>query len=146
MHLPPTSIWHKGLKCKWQLNPATQLGRKLRKFTQLKRNKRFDNFIMLVWVQESPFHIAAGSLPVQEAWGSQDSLYRGQIHKFLQCCREPYQQISLVITIQKKYCLTYLRRTISYLLKERSKVNFLALGVKQVKWSNFAGNGLKMFI
>ena len=47
------------------------LGRKLRKFTQLKRNKRFDNFIMLVWVQGSPFHIAAGSQPVQEAWGSQ---------------------------------------------------------------------------
>ena len=58
------------------------LGRKLRTFTQLRRNKRFDNFIMLVWVQGSPFHIAAGSHPVQEAWGSQDSLYRGQIQKF----------------------------------------------------------------
>ena len=77
-------------------------GRTLRKFTQLKRNKRFDNFIMLVWVQGSPFHIAAGSHPVQEAWGSQDSLYRGQIQKLLQCCRESYQQIPLVITIQKK--------------------------------------------
>ena len=62
------------------------LGRKLRKFTQLKRNKRFDNFIMLVWVQGSPFHIAAGSYPVQEAWGSQDSSKRGQIVKLLQCC------------------------------------------------------------
>ena len=31
--------------------------------------------------------------------GSQDSLYRGQIQKLLQCCREPYQQIPLVITI-----------------------------------------------
>ena len=58
------------------------LGRTLPKFTQLKRNKRFDNFIMLVWVQGSPFHIAAGSHPVQEAWGSQDSLYRG---KFKSC-------------------------------------------------------------
>ena len=29
---------------------------------------------MLVWVQGSPFHIAAGSHPVQEAWGSQDSM------------------------------------------------------------------------
>ena len=45
------------------------IGRTLPKFTQLKRNKRFDNFIMLVWVQGSPFHIAAGSHPVQEAWG-----------------------------------------------------------------------------
>ena len=89
------------------------IDRKLRTFTQLKRNKRFDNFIMLVWVQGSPFHIAAGSHPVQEAWGSQDSLYRGQIQKLLQCCREPYQQIPLVITIQKKYSLTYLRRTVS---------------------------------
>ena len=50
------------------------LGQTLRKFTQLKRNKRFDNFIMLVWVQGSPIHLAAGSHPVQEAWGSQDSL------------------------------------------------------------------------
>ena len=74
----------------------------LHKFTQLKRNKRFDNFIMLVWVQESPFHIAAGSHPVQEASGSQDSLYRGQIQKLLQCCQKPFQQIPLVITIQKK--------------------------------------------
>ena len=62
---------------------------------------------MLVWIQGSLFHIAAGSHSVQEAWGSQDSLYRGQIQKLLQCCREPYQQISLVITIQKKYSLTY---------------------------------------
>ena len=31
------------------------IGRTLPKFTQLKRNKRFDNFIMLVWVQSSPF-------------------------------------------------------------------------------------------
>ena len=55
------------------------IGRKLRKFTQLKRNKRFDNFIKLVWVQGSPFHIDAVSHPVQKAWGSQDSLYRDQI-------------------------------------------------------------------
>ena len=92
---------------------SDQIGRTLRKFTQLKRNKRFDYFIMLVWVQGSLLHIAAGSHPVQEVWGSQDSLYRGQIHKLLQCCREPYQQIPLVITIQKKYSLTYLRRTVS---------------------------------
>ena len=56
--------------------------------------------------------------------GSQDSLYRGQIQKLLQCCREPYQQIPLVITIQRKYSLTHLRRTVSWLLKERSKSNF----------------------
>ena len=73
------------------------IGQKLQRFTQLKRNKRFDNFIMLVWVQGSPFHIAARSHPVQEAWGSQDSLYRGQIQKFLQCCQKPYHQIPLVI-------------------------------------------------
>ena len=88
------------------------IGRTLQKFTQLKRNKRFDNIIMLVWVLGSPFHIAAESHPVEEVWGSQDSLYRGQIQKLLQFCREPYQQIPLVITIQKKYSLTYLRRTV----------------------------------
>ena len=90
----------------WMLPKYTQLKR-------LKRNKRFDNFIMLVWIQGSQFRVAAGSHPVQEAWGSQGSLYRGQIQKLLQCCREPYQQIPLVITIQKKYYLTYLQRAIS---------------------------------
>ena len=55
------------------------IGQTLPKITQLKRNKRFDNLIMLVCVQGSPFHIAARSHPVQEAWGSQDSMYRGQI-------------------------------------------------------------------
>ena len=73
----------------------------LRTFTQLKRNKRFDNFIMLVWVQGLPLHIAAESHPVQEAWGSQDSLYMGQIQKLLQCYQKPNQRIPLVITIQK---------------------------------------------
>ena len=43
------------------------LGQMLAKFNQLKRNKRF-NFILLVWVQGSLFHIAAGSHPVQKAW------------------------------------------------------------------------------
>ena len=52
------------------------IARMLAKFTQLKRNKRFDNFIMLVGVQGS-LHIAAGSHPVQKAWGSQGSLYIG---------------------------------------------------------------------
>ena len=42
------------------------IGRMLRMFTQLKRNKRFDNFIMLVWVQGSPYHIVTWSHPVQE--------------------------------------------------------------------------------
>ena len=90
------------------------IGRTLAKFTHLKRNKRFDNFIMLVGVQGSLFHIAAGSHPDgTESVGSQDSLYRGQIQKLLQCCQKPYQQIPLIITIQKKYSLTYLRRTVS---------------------------------
>ena len=87
------------------------IGQKLRKGTKVysaQKKQRFDNFIMLVWVQGSPFHIAAGAHPVQEAWGSQDSLYRGQIQKLLQCCQELYHQIPLVITIQKKYSLTYL--------------------------------------
>ena len=80
------------------------IGRTLARFTQLKRNKRFDNYIMLVWVQESLYHIAAGSHPVQEAWGSQDSLYRGQIQKLLQCCRSRtiLTDSSCYIVIQKK--------------------------------------------
>ena len=49
------------------------LDRTLGKFTQLKRNKRFDNFIMFVGVQGLLFHIAAGSHPVQKACRSQDA-------------------------------------------------------------------------
>ena len=83
----------------------TVIGRMLGKFTQLKRNNRYVNLCWnLVGIQGSLFHIAAGS---------QDSLYRGQIQKLLQCCQDPYQQIPVVITIQKKYSLIYLRRTIS---------------------------------
>ena len=67
-------------------NSEKSIGRTIPKFTQLERNKRFDNFIMLVWVQGSPFTIGAGSHPVQEAWASQDNLYMGQIEKWLQCC------------------------------------------------------------
>ena len=92
---------------------------------------------MLVWVQGSPFHIAAGTHSVQEAWGSQDSLYRGQIQKLLQCCREPYHQIPLVITIQKEYSLTYLSIYDLYrfvVIEGKIKVQiFGSTGVKQVK-------------
>ena len=72
--------------------------------------------ISLCWVQGSPFHIAARSYPVQEAWGHK-IVRTGKIQKLLQCCQNflalPYQQIPLVKTIQKKYSLTYLWRTIS---------------------------------
>ena len=89
---------------------------------------------MLIWIQGSLCHIAAGSHPVQEAWGSQDSLYRGQIQKLRQCCQKPYQQIRLV---QKKYSLTYLRRTFR---SSRSEVkSFGSTGVKQVKMPQFCG-------
>ena len=37
---------------------------------------------MLVWVQGSPFHIAAGSHPVEEAWGHK-IVYTGA--KFKSC-------------------------------------------------------------
>ena len=57
----------------------THIAGTLGKFTQLKRNKRFDNFIMLVGAQGSLFHIAADSHPVRKARRTQDSLYRGQI-------------------------------------------------------------------
>ena len=46
---------------------------------------------MLVCDQGSIFHIVAGSHPVQELWGSQDILNRGQIQKLLQGCQKPYQ-------------------------------------------------------
>ena len=93
---------------------------------------------MLVWVQGSPFHIAAGSHPVQEAWGSQDSLYRGQIQKLLQCCQKPYQQMPLVITIQKKYSLAYLRRTVFVGIEEKVRGQFFdSTRVKTVKMIQF---------
>ena len=82
---------------------------------------------MLVGVQGSLFHIATGSHHAQEAWGPQDSLYRGQIQKLLQCCQKPYQQIPLIITIQKKYSLTFLRRTDFVVIEKKSEVKTLAL-------------------
>ena len=58
---------------------------------------------MLVWVQGSPFHIAAGSHPVEEAWGSQDSLYRGQIQKLVNVVENhTIRYLLIVIMIQKK--------------------------------------------
>ena len=44
---------------------------------------------MLVGVQGSRFHTAAGSQPVQEDWGSQDSLYRGQFQKIPSMLSKP---------------------------------------------------------
>ena len=78
----------------------------LAKFTQLKRFKRFDDFIMLVRSQGPIFHVAAGSHPVQEAYGSQNRSHRGQIKLLLQFFQNPY--LSLVVISQKKYSLTYL--------------------------------------
>ena len=49
------------------LTNAKLIGQTLAKFNQLKRNKRFDNFIMMVWVQGSLIYIAARSHPVQKA-------------------------------------------------------------------------------
>ena len=72
--------------------------------------------------------------------GSQDSLYRGQIQKLLQCCREPYQQIPLIITIQKNYGLTFdLSTTYRFvIIEEKVKGQiFGSTDVKQVKTLQF---------
>ena len=85
----------------------------------MKRNKQFDNFIMLVWGQGLIFHIAARSHPVQEAWGSQDSVQgskiKGQVFgstgvtpvKMLQFCWQWSQNVRLVNTIQIHNSLSY---------------------------------------
>ena len=84
------------------------------KFYSAEKIQRVRWFYYAVWDQGSVFHIAAGSYPVQEVWVLQDSLYmcQIQIQKLLQCCQRPYQQISLVIMIQKKYSLTSLQCTV----------------------------------
>ena len=73
------------MSMKWE--PA--IGLELAWFTQLKRHKRFDDFVILVWGQGSMFHIAALSLP----GGHKISLYSWQIQKSVQCCHKSYQQI-----------------------------------------------------
>ena len=75
------------------------LGRTLAKFNQLvKRNKRFD-FIMLVWVQGSLFHIPVHKLKARGhkivCTGS-NSKVTSMLSKTI------YKQIPLVITIHKK--------------------------------------------
>ena len=88
--------------------PTILLGWKQRKFTQLKETKGL--IISLYWYGSKDHHfiLLPGHILYRKPGGSQDSLYRGQIQTLLQCCREPYHQIPLVITIQKKYSLTYL--------------------------------------
>ena len=63
---------------------------------------------MLVGVQGSVSHIAAGSYPVQK-----DSLYRGQIQKLLQCYQKTIPTDSSYYNDSEKYSLNYLRRTVS---------------------------------
>ena len=59
---------------------------------------------MLVGVQGSLFHIAAGSHPVQEAWGSQDSLYnvQGSNSKFASMLSRPIPTDSSCYNDSKK--------------------------------------------
>ena len=107
------------------------LGWTLAKFNQLKRNKRFD-FIMLVWVQGSLFHI-----PVHKAWESQDSLYRAQIQKLLQCCQKLYTNRFLLYDSQKvQFDLSTTYRFIVIEKKVRGQI-FVSTGVKQVKMLQF---------
>ena len=65
-------------------------------FTQLKRNKRFDKLSMLVEVQGSPIYIAAGSHPVQEAWGPQDSMYIGQFKSCFNVVKNHFNRFLLL--------------------------------------------------
>ena len=81
------------------------------RFTQLKSSKRFDNFIMLVWGPRINISYCCQVTPCTGCRGN-IFFYLGQILKLPQCCQKPYQQI-LVLTIQKKYSLTYLRHTVS---------------------------------
>ena len=81
---------------------------------------------MLVWVQGSPFHIAAGSHPVQEAWGHK-IVCTGSNSKVASMLSRTIPSDTSCYNNSEKYSLTYLRRTVSQLLKERSKVKFLAL-------------------
>ena len=75
----------------------------------------FDSFIMWVRVQGSPCHIAAGPHPVQEA-GGHKIIYTGV--KFKSCFNvvknhQPPTNSACYHDSEKKYSLTYLRRTVS---------------------------------
>ena len=79
-----------------------------------------------------------------ENWYSMNELSfkPAQLQKLLQCCREPCQKIPLVITIQKKYSLTYLRdlpTTYRFVAIEGTVKGqfFGSIGVKQVKMIQF---------
>ena len=101
------------------------------------------NFITLAWVQGSVFHIAAGSHPVQEVWGHK-IVCTGV--KFKSCFNvvENHTNIFLLLTIRKKFSLTYLRpwrRTVSYSYWRKDQMlNFWLYRGQTDK------NGLKMFI
>ena len=63
--------------------------------------------------------------------GSQNSMYRGQNQKLFKCYQKSYQQISLVILIQKEYSFTYLYRFV-VIEEEVEGQDFGSTGVKHV--------------
>ena len=70
---------------------------------------------MLVWVQGSLCHIAAGSHPIQEAWGSRHKIvYTGSNSKVPSMLSKTIPTDSACYNdSEKKYSLTYLQRTVS---------------------------------
>ena len=56
--------WYKHISLRFEVlgcdgNYCLKIGLELARFTQLKWHTRFDDFVMLVWGQESVFHIAS---------------------------------------------------------------------------------------
>ena len=91
-----------------------------------KETKGFDKFIMLIGVRLL-FHMAVGSHPVQEAWDQKIVCTGVKFKNCFNVVKKPYQQIPLIITIQKKYSLTY---------------HFVVIEEK-VRGQNFGSTGVK---
>ena len=81
---------------------CSQIGRTLPKFTQLKRNKRFDN---LCWYgsKNHYFILLPGHILYRKPGGHKIVCIGVKFKRCFNVVKnEPYQQIPLVITIQKK--------------------------------------------
>ena len=96
--------------------------------------------ISFCWYVSKDHHfiLLPGHILYRKPSGSQDSLYRGQIQKLLQCCREPYQHISSCYNDSEKNIIwsIYDVPFRSYWRKVKGKICG-STGVKQVKMIQF---------
>ena len=119
----------------------------LAKFNQLKRNKRFDNFIMLYGSKDHYFILLPGHILYRKPGGHKIACTGVKFKSCFNVAENYAKRFLLLWRFRKSIVWPIFNVPFhSLILKKRSKVKFLALqGSNRQKCSNFAGSGLKMF-